>query len=60
VQGGLLLDVVVLQSAVVLKLLPGEDKALLVRGNSFLILDLLLNGLDVVAGLNIQGNRFSS
>ncbi len=45
VEGGLLLDVVVLEGAAFLELLAGEDEALLIRGNAFLVLDL---GLDVV------------
>ena len=45
VKGGLLLDVVVGESAAVLELLAGEDQALLVRRNALLILDL---GLDIV------------
>jgi hypothetical protein len=45
VEGRLLLDVVVGQSAAILELLAGEDEALLVRRNALLILDL---GLDVV------------
>jgi hypothetical protein len=56
VKGRLLLDVVVTQSAAILKLLSGKDKTLLIRGNTFLILDL---GLDVVNGirwLDVEGN----
>ena len=45
VQGRLLLDVVVGEGAAILKLLAGEDEALLIRGNAFLVLDL---GLHVV------------
>jgi hypothetical protein len=41
VESGLLLDVVVRQSAAVLKLLAREDQALLVRRNALLVLDLL-------------------
>merc|ERR1712093_126349 len=48
VQGGLLLDVVVLESAAILELLAGEDEALLVRGDALLVLDLGLHGLDGV------------
>merc|ERR1712072_551560 len=46
VQGGLLLDVVVLESAAILELLAGEDETLLVRGDALLVLDLGLHGLD--------------
>jgi hypothetical protein len=44
VKSGLLLDVVIRQSATVLVLLAGKDEALLVRGDALLVLDL---GLDV-------------
>jgi len=44
VKGRLLLDVVVRKGAAVLELLAGEDQALLIRGDSLLVLDL---GLDL-------------
>ena len=40
VEGRLLLDVVVRESAAVFELLAGEDKALLVGRDAFLVLDL--------------------
>ena len=43
-KGGLLLDVVVRQSTAIFQLLASEDQPLLIRRNSFLILDL---GLDI-------------
>ena len=55
-QGGFLLDVVVRERAAVLELLAGEDQALLVRGNAFLVLDLRLDVVDRVRGLNLQGD----
>ena len=48
VEGGLLLDVVVGQGAAVFQLLSGEDQSLLVRWDSFLVLNL---GLDIVDGV---------
>jgi len=48
VQGGLLLDVVVREGSAILQLLASEDQTLLIRGDTFLILDLLLHGLDGV------------
>lgn len=54
VKGGFLLDVVITQSAAIFQLLSGEDKTLLIRRDSFLILDLGLNIIDSVRGLNIQ------
>merc|ERR1711963_1377146 len=47
-QSGLLLDVVVRQGAAILQLFACKDQPLLVRGNSFLVLDLglhILNGV---------------
>ena len=38
-EGRLFLDVVVLESSAVLKLLSGEDESLLIWGNSFLVLN---------------------
>jgi len=54
VEGRLLLDVVVRKSAAVLELLAGEDEALLVRGDSLLVLDLGLHIVDGVRRLNIE------
>jgi hypothetical protein len=55
----LLLNVVVAQGATVFKLLACEDQALLVRGNSLLILDLALDVVDGIAGLNLEGDGLS-
>ena len=60
VEGRLLLDVVIGEGTAVLELLPGEDKTLLVRGNSFLVLDLLLHSLDGVRRLDLEGDGLSS
>ncbi|KAF0734071.1 hypothetical protein Ae201684_009241 [Aphanomyces euteiches] len=54
VQGRLLLDVVVREGATIFKLLAGKNQALLIRGNAFLVLDLLLNIIDGVRRLNIE------
>jgi len=56
VQGGLFLDVVVSQGATVFQLLASEDKSLLIRGNSFLVLDLLLHVFDGIGAFNLEGN----
>ena len=45
-----LLYVVIRQSAPIVELLTGEDKALLVRGNAFLVLNLGLHIVDGVGG----------
>ena len=55
-EGGLLLNVVVRESSAVLELLTGEDKSLLVGGDALLVLDLGLDVLDGVRGLNVQSD----
>ena len=50
----LLLDVVVAQSASILKLLASKDEALLVRRDAFAVLNLLLDVLNCVGRLHIQ------
>ena len=58
-ESALLLDVVVREGPTVLKLFPGEDKPLLVWGNTFLVLDLRLHVVDGVGALNLQGDRLA-
>ena len=58
-KSGLLLDVVVTQGAAVFELLAGEDEALLVWGDSFLVLDLSLDVFNGVRGLDIEGDGLS-
>jgi hypothetical protein len=52
-ESGLLLDVVVRQGPTILKLLASEDQALLVWGNSLLILNFRLNVVDSIRGLDL-------
>ena len=56
VEGRLFLDVVVREGAAVFELLAGEDKTLLVRGNTLLVLNLLLHSLNGVRGLDLEGD----
>merc|ERR1712107_731699 len=60
VEGGLLLDVVVGEGPSVLKLLASKDKPLLVRGDALLVLDLGLDVLDGVGGLDLKGDGLAS
>ena len=53
VQRRFLLDIVVGQGATILKLLAGEDQALLVRRDALLVLDLRLDIVDGVGRLNL-------
>ena len=59
-KGRLLLDVVVGKGTAILELLSGKDKTLLIRGNSFLVLDLGLDVVDGVARLDIKGDGLTS
>ena len=52
-EGGLLDDVVVRESAAALELLTGEDEALLVRGDAFIFLNLGLDVVDCVGGFDV-------
>jgi hypothetical protein len=51
-----LLDVVVRQSATIFQLFAGKDQSLLIWGNAFLVLDFLLDLLDSVARLDLEGD----
>ena len=59
-KSGLFLDVVVGESASVLKLLSSEDESLLIRRNSFFVLDLGLHVLNGVRGLYVQSDSLAS
>ena len=54
-----LLDVVVAQGSSIFELLPGEDQTLLVRGDSLLVLDLGLDVVDCVRGLDLEGDSLA-
>jgi len=54
------LDVVVGKSSSVLKLLSSEDETLLVRWDTFLILDLSLDAFNSVSSFDVQGDGLSS
>ena len=60
VKGGLLLDVVVTQGSAIFKLLSGEDETLLIRRDSFLVLDLGLDIIDGIGGFDVQSDSLSS
>jgi hypothetical protein len=55
-EGGLLLDVVIRESAAILKLLASENQSLLVRGDALLVLNLGLDIVDSVGRLNLEGD----
>ena len=58
-EGRLLLDVVVREGAAVFELLAGEDQALLVGRDAFLVLDLGLDVVDGIAGLHLKGDSLA-
>merc|ERR1711978_556554 len=55
-ESGLLLDVVIGESPSILELLSSEDQPLLVWGDSLLVLDLGLDVLNAVRGLDLEGD----
>merc|ERR1719357_14389 len=58
-EGGLFLDVVVRKCSAIFELFSGEDQSLLLRRDSFFVLDLSLDICDCVVGLDVQSNRLS-
>ena len=60
VESGLLLDVVVGKSSSIFKLFTSEDESLLIRWDSFLVLDLSLDVLDRVGRLDLEGDGLAS
>jgi len=56
VKGRLLLDVVVGQGPAILQLLAGKDQPLLIWGNALLVLDLSLDVLNGIGGLDLKGD----
>merc|ERR1711904_110012 len=56
----LLLDVVIGERTSILQLLAGKDQALLVRGDTLLILNLRLDVIDGVASLDVKSDGLAS
>jgi len=59
-EGGFLLDVVVRKSSAIFQLLTGEDESLLIRWDTFFVLDLSLDILNGVSWLDIEGDGLTS
>merc|ERR1719323_2819701 len=60
VEGRFLLNVVIRKSSSIFQLFSREDQPLLLRRNSFLILDFCLDILNCVVRLNVESDRLSS
>src|SRR5260370_41100819 len=56
VKSGLLLNVVIGKGPTVLKLLSSENEALLIRGDTLLVLDLGLDIIDGIGRLDLEGD----
>jgi hypothetical protein len=56
VKSGLLLNVVIGKGPTVLKLLSSENEALLIRRDTLLVLDLGLDIIDGIGGLDLEGD----
>ena len=59
-ESGLLLNIVIREGATVFQLLPSKDETLLIRRNSFLVLDLRLYIVDGVARFYLKSNGLTS
>merc|ERR1711868_157853 len=59
-QGAFLLDVVIGEGSSIFQLLSSKDQSLLIRGNSFLVLDLGLDVLNGVRWFNLEGDGLAS
>jgi len=59
VKSRFLLDVVVAQRASIFKLLSGKNQTLLVRWDTFLVLDFCLDIIDCIRRFHLKGDRFS-
>jgi len=55
-KGRLLLDIVIGEGATVLELLASEDQALLIRRDTLLVLNLALDVVDGVGGLDLKSD----
>jgi len=53
----LFLDIVITESATIFKLLPSKDQSLLVRWDTFLVLDLGFYIINCITGLNLKKKR---
>jgi hypothetical protein len=56
VKSGLFLNVIIGKGPAILKLFSSEDEALLIRGDSLLVLDLGLDIIDGIGRLNLEGD----
>merc|ERR1711962_1971525 len=59
-EGGFLLDVVVTQCATIFQLLTSKDQTLLIWWDSFFVLDLGLDVINGVTGLNLKSDGLAS
>ena len=59
-KSGLLLDIGIGKSTAVLELPAGENQTLLIGGDSFLVLDLLLQLFNGIRGLDLKGDGLAS
>merc|ERR1711953_780612 len=58
-QSRFFLNIVVAQGSAIFQLFSGEDQTLLIRRNSFLILDFGFDVFDGIGGFDLQSNGFS-
>ena len=59
-KSGLLLNVIIGKGPAILKLFSSENQALLIRGDSLLVLDLGLHVIDGIRRLHLEGDGLAS
>ena len=59
-KSGFLLNVVVSEGSAVFQLLSGEDESLLIRGDTFLVLDLSLDVFNGVRSFDVKSDGLAS
>jgi len=60
VKSGFLLNIVVRKSSAIFELLSGKDESLLIRGDTFLVLDLGLDVFDGIRGFDVKSDGLAS
>ena len=55
-KGRFLLDIIIGKGTSILELLTSKDKTLLIWGNTFLVLNLLLDIVNAIRGLHLKGD----
>ena len=58
--GGILVDVIILNSPAIFKLLTSKDESLLISRNTLLVMNLILQAFNAVLGAAVQSDGLAS